>query len=213
MNKSLLKILYILGIIFILLPGKAMAIEEPQYEKIKEFENFEIRKYPSMLIAEVFVQGSRNEASNQGFRKIADFIFGNNSGNGKDAKIAMTAPVTVEPLKIEMTVPVTVEPETSEGTWRIEFVMPSKYTLETIPKPKNEEVKLRVMPEKNYAVVRFSGFTTESNILENTQLLQEWMLKEQLKPIGTPPRLARYNPPWTLPFWRRNEILIEVVTP
>jgi len=127
-----------------------MAIEEPKYEVRTSQAPFELRHYPPTLIAQTIVEGDMDTASNKGFRLIADFIFGNNiaSDSEQAAKIAMTAPVTVEPQssKIAMTAPVSVEPQTASMTgaqqWRIHFVMPSQYTLATIPKPNNSAVTL-----------------------------------------------------------------------
>ena len=186
-----------------------MAIEEPKFEVVRNFDAFELRKYPQLIIAEVTVSGDRGEASSAGFRKIADFIFGNNTGVGKQSKIDMTVPVVVEPIKIEMTAPVTIQASGNEKSWKVQFVMPSQFTLESLPKPNNDEVKIVVVPEKYYAVIKFSGFTGDESVAENTAYLKTWMAKERLSAIGLP-RLARYNPPWTLPFWRRNEIQIEV---
>ncbi|BDW12031.1 heme-binding protein [Polynucleobacter sp. SHI8] len=161
------------------------------------------------MIAEVMVEGTRDEASNKGFRLIADFIFGNNEGSQKESqKIAMTAPVTIEPRKIAMTVPVTVD-QSDEKNWRVQFVMPKEYSMETLPKPKNNLVKIKEIPSKRYAVMVFSGLNNPEKIENNTKQLRAWMSDKQLNAIGTP-QLARYNPPWTLPPWRRNEILIEI---
>jgi hypothetical protein len=186
-----------------------MAIEEPKYEQIRNFDAFELRKYPQLIIAEVTVSGDRGEASSAGFRKIADFIFGNNTGTGKQSKIEMTVPVVVEPIKIEMTAPVTIQASNNDKSWKVQFVMPSQYTLESLPKPNNDEVKIVVVPEKYYAVIKFSGFTGDETVAEKTSYLKAWMARELLTAVS-PPRLARYNPPWTLPFWRRNEVQIEV---
>jgi hypothetical protein len=186
-----------------------MAIEEPKYVSSDVEAPFEIRQYESILIAEVMVEGTRDEASNKGFRLIADFIFGNNEGAQKESqKIAMTAPVTVEPRKIAMTAPVTVD-QSDEKNWRVQFVMPKEYTIETLPKPKNSLVKIREISSKRYAVMVFSGLNNPEKIENNTKQLRNWMIDKQLNAIGAP-QLARYNPPWTLPPWRRNEILIEI---
>jgi hypothetical protein len=174
------------------------------------------------LIAETIVEGDMDAASGKGFRLIADFIFGNNhqADSDKKAKIAMTAPVTVEPQssKIAMTTPVTVEPQAAESsmktakTWRINFVMPSQYTLATIPKPKNNAVTLREVPSKYFIVHKYSGFNTVSRVQAKTDEAVEWATKRSYKIIGTP-QLSRYDPPWTLPMFRRNEIMIEIAEP
>jgi hypothetical protein len=202
--------------------GQAMAIEEPKFEVIASDGPFEIRQYAPTLIAETLVEGDMDEASNKGFRLIADFIFGNNqvapsSGN---EKIAMTAPVTVEPqsAKIAMTAPVTVEPQSdapnvkSAKIWRVNFVMPSQYTLASIPKPKNNAVSLREVTSKYFAVLKYSGFNTLSNVEAKTQEAVVWTHKRNLTIVGTP-QLSRYDPPWTVPMFRRNEIMVEVLAP
>lgn len=200
----------------------AMAIEEPKYEVVTADTQFEVRHYAPILIAETFVEGDMDAASSKGFRLIADFIFGNNlsSDTDKKSKIAMTAPVTVEPQssKIAMTAPVTVEPQAAESsmktakTWRINFVMPSQYTLATIPKPKNNAVTLREVPSKYFIVHKYSGFNTASRVQAKTDEAVEWATKRSYKIIGTP-QLSRYDPPWTLPMFRRNEIMIEIAEP
>jgi len=200
----------------------AMAIEEPKYEVVTADAQFEVRHYAPILIAETFVEGDMDAASSKGFRLIADFIFGNNlsSDTDKKSKIAMTAPVTVEPQssKIAMTAPVTVEPQAAESsmktakTWRINFVMPSQYTLATIPKPKNNAVTLREVPSKYFIVHKYSGFNTVSRVQAKTDEAVEWATKRSYKIIGTP-QLSRYDPPWTLPMFRRNEIMIEIAEP
>ena len=208
-----------LGILWI---TPAMAIEEPKYEVIVSDAQFEVRHYAPVLIAETIVEGDMDAASSKGFRLIADFIFGNNlsSDTDKKSKIAMTAPVTVEPQssKIAMTAPVTVEPQAAESnmktakTWRINFVMPSQYTLANIPKPKNNEVSLREIPSKYFVVHKYSGFNTVSRVQTKTDETVEWAIKRSYKMIGTP-QLSRYDPPWTLPMFRRNEIMIEIAAP
>jgi hypothetical protein len=196
-----------------LLPQTAMAIEEPKFDLIEKADAFELRAYQPIIVAEVFVDGDMKEASNKGFRLIADYIFGNNKSKaGASEKISMTAPVTVETKseKVAMTAPVAVQkaPEQAAGKWRVHFVMPSKYTLETLPAPNNPQVMLRKLAAKKFAVLRFSGLAGEEKTATKTQELLTWMAAKQLKPIGTP-ELARYNPPWTLPFLRRNEVMVE----
>jgi hypothetical protein len=183
---------------------------------------YEIRHYTSILIAETVVEGDMDEASNKGFRLIADFIFGNNqvADSLTSEKIAMTAPVTLEPqsAKISMTAPVTVEPQSNESdmqtakSWRVNFVMPSRYTLATIPKPKNNAVNLREIPGKHYVVLKYSGFNSVSRVQSKVQETTDWALKRNFKVVGTP-QLSRYDPPWTLPMFRRNEIMIEISAP
>lgn len=192
-------------------PLNVMATEEPKYELIEKSGDFELRQYHPMLIAEVLVDGNMDQASSKGFRLIADYIFGNNiTRTGSSGKINMTAPVTIEPRseKISMTIPVTLEK--ISGQWRVNFVMPSQYSLDTIPSPNNKQVKLREIPARQVAVLEFSGFANETNTAKRTQELLKWMDKKNL--ISTSSiELARYNPPWTLPFLRRNEIITEYI--
>ena len=202
--------------------GNAMAIEEPTFKVLVSDGSFEIRQYAPMLIAETLVEGDMDEASSKGFRLIADFIFGNNqvSDSQIKSKIAMTAPVTAEPQssKISMTAPVTLEPTSAAMTmqtakqWRISFVMPSQYTLENIPKPNNNAVRLKDIPGKYFAVQTYSGFNTLARVQRKTDETLEWAGKRSLKMIGTP-QISRYDPPWTLPMFRRNEILVEIAKP
>jgi hypothetical protein len=189
-----------------------MANEEPRYEVIKKDNDFEVRRYQPMIIAEVLVTGTLSEASNKGFRQIADFIFGNNEDPVKkqSEKIAMTAPVTMEAdtsSKIAMTAPVTMEG--TGGAWKMAFVMPSKFTMDTLPKPKNTNVIIKQMPAQQLAVVTFSGWVDEEKLVVQTTRLNEWMAKNGLKSLGSV-QLSRYNPPWTLPFWRRNEVWVKL---
>lgn len=200
----------------------AMAVEEPSYQVLSVQGEFEVRQYPSMLVAETVVEGDMDEASNKGFRLIADFIFGNNQRADAEssAKIAMTAPVTVQPQpsKIAMTAPVIVEPQnapanmTSAQSWRVRFVMPSQYTLENIPKPKNAAVKLVALPQRHFVVHRYSGFNTLSKVQRKTDETLQWVQSQGLVALGAP-QLSRYDPPWTLPMFKRNEIWIEIDAP
>ena len=186
-----------------------MATEEPKYTVLEKDPPFEIRSYAPMIVAEVQVAGDLDEASGQGFRLIAAYIFGQNQAT---EKIAMTAPVTIEDQsvksgKIAMTAPVGIE--SNAGKWTVSFVMPAEYTMETIPKPINPQVQLRQIPAIKKAVISFSGFYNTQKVADKTLELEQWMRTHHL--IGTsPPNFARYNPPWTLPFMRRNEILINL---
>ena len=186
-----------------------MATEEPKYSVLEKEPPFELRSYAPIIVAEVQVDGDLDAASGQGFRLIAAYIFGQNQVS---EKIAMTAPVTVEEkipqsAKIAMTAPVGIE--SKAGKWTVSFVMPAEYTMESIPKPINPQVQLRQIPAVKKAVIRFTGFYNEQKVAEKTAELEQWMQTRNLQPSGAP-NFARYNPPWTLPFMRRNEILIAV---
>lgn len=190
-----------------------MATEEPQFSIIEKSEPFELRAYAPQLIAEVKVEGDLDTASSQGFRLIAAFIFGQNKVS---EKISMTVPVgieTAQSTKIAMTVPVGIEAskDSAKGVnqWVFSFVMPSEYTMATLPKPLNPLVTIRELPAQKRAAITFSGFYNEAKVLEKTKALEEWVKSKQWQAIGSP-QFARYNPPWSIPFMRRNEILISV---
>ena len=184
-NKILLTLLLTLN----LLGTLAMATEEPPYAETLKEGDFEVREYPSMIAAEVLVTGERSDAVSAGFRLLAGYIFG---GNIKKQSIAMTAPVTQSG---------------SENGWTVRFIMPQGYTLDSLPTPKDSQVKLVPLAPTRFAVVKFSGLAKEPDIIEQTQRLNEYVAKQKLTPTG-PATLARYDPPWTLWFLRRNEMMI-----
>lgn len=220
MFKNLLTLLSLLATSLFI--PMAMATEEPTYELVLADGPFEIRRYAPMLVAETYVEGDMDAASNQGFRRIADFIFGNNQRPGSDqaSKMAMTAPVTVEPQssRIAMTAPVTVEPQSGDARldsaqrWRIHFVMPREYTLDNLPRPRNDAVKVREVPGKTFAVHRYTWLNTASRVQQKTQELLQWAQQKSLQVVGAP-QLARYDPPWNPPMFRRNEIMVEIAKP
>jgi hypothetical protein len=189
--------------------GAVMATEEPKYAVLEKEPPFEVRAYAPMIVAEVQVEGDLDGASSQGFRLIAAYIFGQNQVS---EKIAMTAPVTVvdqsvKNAKIAMTAPVGIE--SNAGKRVVSFVMPAEYTMETIPKPLNSQVQLRQIPAVKKAAISFSGFYNDQKVAEKTVELEQWMKSKNLQSAGTP-NFARYNPPWTLPFMRRNEVMINL---
>lgn len=192
-----------------LFSGVVMATEEPKYSVIEKTEPFELRLYEPMILAEVKVEGDLDEASSQGFRLIAAYIFGQNQVT---EKISMTSPVAIEEqnvknAKIAMTTPVNIEP--NAGQWTVSFVMPSTYTLNSLPKPLNPKVQLREIPAVKRAVIQFSGFYNAQKVADKTLELEQWMKTRNLE-AASAPKFARYNPPWTLPFMRRNEVMIDV---
>ena len=190
-NKALLDGLFLTSAL--LLSGAAMATEEPKYTVLKQTEDFELRRYDEQLVAQTWVTGDQDAASRAGFKILADYIFGNNSAaNGKIRKIAMTAPVSIQQTK---------------DKWRVQFTMPSQYTLQTLPKPNNPNIEIVEVPAQTYGVIKFSGLAGTEKVAAKTKELQSWMQGQNLTITGKP-ELARYNPPWTLPFMRRNEIMI-----
>lgn len=183
-------------------------VEQPKYEVVSAAGNIELRDYAPMIVAEVEVKGAREPAIQEGFRIIADYIFGNNVSA---QKVAMTSPVTQQAgEKIAMTSPVTQEGE--GDTWRVRFVMPASYTLETLPRPANPAVSLREISGVRRAVVRFTGLAGKDSLARHTADLTHFIAANGLQ-AAAPPTYAFYNPPWTLPFLRRNEVMVDVVKP
>lgn len=180
-------------------------VEQPSYEVISSEGSIDIRQYVPIIIAETEVQGEREEAIGKGFRLLADYIFGNNSVK---QEIAMTAPVQQQnSKKISMTAP--VQQQIQDGTWKVSFVMPAEYSIDKLPKPNNERVKLKEVLEKRYVVIQFSGLNSNDNIAQHEKILMHYIEANKIKTAG-PPKYAFYNPPWTLPFMKRNEIMMQL---
>ena len=193
------------SIVLALLSPMASAIEEPNYTVVRQYDGFEIREYAPYLVAEVVVPGPAEEAGNQGFRILAGYIFGKNKG---ERKIAMTAPVAQAPAKIEMTAPVTQAAD--NGGYVVQFTMPSKYTLETLPEPLDPQVKLKEVPGGRFAVIRYSGTWSERNYKEHLEKLERGVEAAGLRTTGSP-IYSRYNAPFVPWFMRRNEIWLKLV--
>jgi hypothetical protein len=186
----------------------AMAIEEPSYSVMATDGKFELRKYSSHIVAETYVEGDFEAVGSEGFRILADYIGGKNQ---KQESISMTAPVSQRPAseKIAMTAPVSQARE--NGRWRIAFMMPSAYTMETLPIPDDDRVEFREEKEKTVAVIRYSGTWAKKRYENHETKLIDWISAKGWEIIGTP-IWARYNPPFMPWFMRRNEILIPVKT-
>ena len=184
----------------------AMAIEEAEYEVIKQDDKFEIREYAPHILAETVVDGNLEDAGNEAFKRLFRYISGENQSRDK---VAMTAPVSQQPMseKISMTAP--VSQQRVEESWAVSFMMPGSYTLETLPEPADPKVTLRQVPARQMAAVRYSGFWSEKGYLKNKLELEAWIQKMGLGIMGDP-IWARYNPPFVPWFMRRNEILIPV---
>jgi hypothetical protein len=169
--------------------------------------DFDIRDYPALVVAEVTVTGGQKDAASKGFRLLAGYIFG---GNKRRQGIAMTAPVTQQAVseKIAMTAPV-AQTQTATGEWVVRFTMPSAYSLQTLPVPDDPRVRLRSMDPARFAVLRFSGLALPGDVEAKSNELLAQVKSRRLRTIG-PVSLAQYNPPWTLWFMRRNEVMVEV---
>lgn len=180
-------------------------VERPKYIVAESHADIEIRHYAPMIVAETEVTGTREAAIREGFRIIADYIFGNNIAA---QKIEMTSPVTQQGSEpIAMTAPVMQQRD--EHYWRIRFVMPSSYTVGSLPMPRNPLVRIREMPGKRVAAIRFSGWANDDKLTAQAARLEQFIAERKLNAVSVP-TYAFYNPPWTLPFLRRNEVLIEI---
>jgi len=186
--------------------GCGVTVEEARYSVVRREGRFEVRDYAPQVVAETVVKGSQADAGNRAFRPLFRYISGSNR---KQRKIAMTAPVSQEVVsqKIPMTAPVGQRAE-AEG-WAVSFVMPASYSMETLPAPEDPVVVLRPVPARSMAAVRYSGSWSTRRYSMFERQLRDWMATQKLRARGEPV-WARYNPPFTLPMFRRNEILIEV---
>jgi len=192
----------------------ADTVDEPHYEVVKKYEDFELRRYDPYLVAETEVESGFYNAANLAFQRLADYIGGNNR---KQEEIAMTSPVKQQPAeqegeKIDMTAPVRQAPASGDEDkekYVISFVMPAKYTMENIPEPNDSRVKIRKVPSQLVAVRQYSGTWGLKNYLENEAILLAAIEREGLEKAGEAV-FARYDPPWSLWFMRRNEVMVEV---
>jgi len=196
----------LLGVSSILVVKSAIAIEKAKYTVLEKQDDFEIRQYDPQIVAETYVEGDLKEVGNEGFRRLYAYISGENT---KKQSISMTAPVSQETgsEKIAMTAP--VKQEKKDNRWRITFLMPSEYTLETLPEPNDTRVRLTEESGRLMAAVKYSGAWSEEGYEENKALLQEYIQKRGLTTAGEPV-WARYDPPFMPWFLRRNEVLIPV---
>ena len=178
------KILLIL-ISVIALNSQSMAYEEANYEVVKENKNYEIRKYSDRLVIEtISMQGN-------GFRKLFNYISGNNE----------------QKEEIKMTVPVTQE--IKNGNMTMQFYLPSKFNKDNAPKPSNSDIKILTIEGGYYAVIEYSGRSSDKNFLKNKDTLEK-LLKQDNITILSPPIRASYNSPFTLPMLKRNEVMYRI---
>ncbi|MDJ0819835.1 MAG: heme-binding protein [Desulfobacterales bacterium] len=199
--------LAILCTVLSLLTGnQAMAIEKAKYDVVESDLEFEIRRYAPQIVAETFVEGEFEKVGNEGFRRLYDYISGNNR---KKESISMTAPVTQEgeSQKIAMTAPVNQVRENNK--WRITFLMPSNYSMEELPEPLDDRVVLKEDPERIFAAIKYSGTWSKARYVEKKSLLEDFIAGRGLKVSGEA-IWARYDPPFMPWFLRRNEVLIPI---
>jgi len=193
----------------LLTAGDAMAIERLAYRTIEQDGEFELRLIEPHLVAETFVEGDFERVGNEGFRRLVEYIGG---ANRTQARIAMTAPVMQEPASEEIAMTAPVAQEKVGDRYRITFLMPSKYTLESLPQPTDVRIRLRAEPMRSVAAIRYTGLWSSSRYDDHERRLRKWIERRGFEPVGEPV-WARYDPPFKPWFLRRNEILIEVREP
>ena len=173
---------FLLALTLAAMPLLSQAIEEPDYEVIRKFDNVELRRYAPYVVAEVVLDTSAEDAGSQAFPILAGYIFGKNKG---EKKLAMTAPVTqtAAPVRMDMTAPVTQA--AVGGRMQVQFVLPKGLTLATAPEPIDPRVQLRVMPAAAWAVIRYSGTWSQSNYREHLAVADDVLLvlvEQQMRP-------------------------------
>lgn len=213
-HKTILKFGVLMGLSVLQIGCSVFGVrseENPRYEVLMKDGNKEIRSYSSYIVAKTQVQGEFKEVQGEAFRILAGYIFG---ANDKKQKISMTAPVKQEPSpeseKIAMTAPVTQAP--TDGGWVMSFMMPSKYKMEDLPTPKDKRITLEEVPAKLFGVIEYSGTGSASTNSQMASELHEWLVTNNNYEIISKPSYAGYNPPWTIPFFRRNEMMYELKT-
>ncbi|MGB0636806.1 MAG: SOUL family heme-binding protein [Gammaproteobacteria bacterium] len=201
-------LILIVGIILIgaLAAGPIMSnVETPSYKVIQSKGKIEIREFSPMIIAEVEVVGKRKNAISDGFQLLADYIFGNNiTRDNIDTTATIQRPMG---KKIAMTAP--VQQQLGSNSWLVSFVMPSEHSMEELPKPKNIEIKLKKVPTKRFITIQFPGTSSDENLAKHEKLLLEFIKTNNISVTDTA-KYAFYDPPWTLPLMRRNEVMFEI---
>jgi hypothetical protein len=191
--------------------GLRAGTEEPRYALEAKVHGLEIRRYDPRTAAETVVEGARERALREAFRRLAGYIFGANHDN---SKIAMTAPVSQQQDEINgdqliaMTAPVAQEAGPDES-WVIRFFMPAKWTLDTLPAPDDDAVKIVAVPAATFAVLRFTGARGPRSVAARTDELLRSLLDTEFQPAGASAAWF-YDPPWTVPYLRRNEVAVPV---
>ncbi len=180
--------------------------DQPRYQVLNEVENIQIRHYPALLIAETTIVDDYKNASNQGFQRLAGYIFGNNQ---KQQSLVMTAPVIQERQAETLAMTAPVLQQKSGTVWLMAFVLPTGYSVSTAPIPNDKAITIKELPAKKVAVIRYTGSLCESGIEKNADTLINWLNQHDIKMLS-PARSAAYDPPWTLPFLRLNEVNIDI---
>jgi len=208
MKRSLIILLIVANLV--LFGAIAMATEEAEYDVIVRDGKFELRHYAPKVVAETVLEGDFDKVGNVAFKRLAGYIFG---GNETTTKFAMTAPVGLEVVNKKTTESnlggQAVSTPQRADSWRVTFVMPSEYSLETLPKPNDHRVFLRTEPGLTMAALRYSGSWSQTRYHKHETKLLSWIKQRGLKVAGEPV-FARYNSPFALWFLRRNEVLVPV---
>ena len=210
-----LPVIGVVVVVFVSLAGGAVMaarVEEPAFAVVKKVGAIELRRYEAQVRAVTVVAGmSWDDALSEGFRRLAGYIFGANTSR---RSMAMTSPVSAQPTpgasgstRIAMTAPVTAA--SGDGGVRVTFMMPAGSTIASLPVPDHPGVILQEVPARLVAVRRFTGFAGDSTFRAERRLLLDGLSALGLQPVSEP-ELARYDPPWTIPFLRRNEVTVEV---
>jgi DNA gyrase inhibitor GyrI len=181
-------------------------VEQPTYASVLRDGAIELRDYPALVVAEVTRRGERNAAVRAGFGPLAAYIFAKNRSGDS---VSMTAPVVQQRQPIAMTAPVTQTPTAAGDAWAVRFIMPAKYTLDSLPRAAGDDVRLLELPPARRAAIRFSGVATDALIATNEATLRAWLAARNLTPVGEP-TYAYYNDPFTPGPLRRNEVMIDV---
>lgn len=203
---------FLAAAVLVFFGGSVLAIEQPKFDLVKKYEGFELRRYAPYIVAETVIPGDFDKVGDEAFQILFGYISGKNR---KETKISMTAPVSQSKAmesgeKISMTAPVVQTPEgQKKGTYAISFIMPSKYTLDTLPRPEDSRIRLRQVKSRLVAARTYSGTWSEKRYRKNEAALLRDAEAAGLTVIGEPV-FARYNSPFTLWFMRRNEVLVEV---
>ncbi len=181
---------------------RVKTVERPDYDVAEKDGDIELRDYPGMTVAEVTRRGSREDAVRAGFGPLARYIFAKARGGDP---IAMTAPVIQSAEPIAMTAPGTQEQDDA-GRWTVRFIMPSAYTLETLPLPAGD-VRLAAVPPRRMAAIQFNGYASDERVATHEAQLRAWLEARELAVSG-PATYAYYDDPWMPPPLRRNEVLL-----
>jgi hypothetical protein len=180
--------------------------DEPNYQVLNNYGLIQIRHYPALVIAQTEANADYKNSSSQAFQRLAGYIFGKNK---KQQNITMPAPVIQEQKAETMSMTAPVIQQKSGSVWLMAFVLPQGYSVSTVPVPLDPKVLIKEIPDKKVAVIQYSGSLSEQGIEEKSKELKNWLTQQGYQALS-PARSAAYDPPWTLPFLRRNEVHIDI---